>query len=315
MNVFSYLRKALAAAILLVLLCPGALAVGGDFNAELDIQRTKDRILVTVVDSDVLAQEQPTLIISCEFPYAQLTFDGKRVDSLLAERRISFTVVAGGTYTITKLDAPPDEPDEPDKPDEPEDQDAPDATDQPEEGNESVPQEPGDQEIASIPFSDVKEGAWYYTAVAYVWETGIMTGVADGIFAPDSPVNRAMAWTILARMADADTEGGETWYAAAQAWTIAAGISDGTDAMGTITREELITMLYRAAGSPATQGVMPAFPDSDRIAIWAQEAMIWATNHGILRGDENGCILPQGVVSRRETAVILMRYDEAIHRP
>ena len=141
-----------------------------------------------------------------------------------------------------------------------------------------------------------------------------MTGVTDQAFEPDTPVTRAMAWTILARMANVGTEGGETWYTTARAWSIDAGISDGTDAMEAITREELLTMLYRAAGSPATKGVMPAFPDSGRISVWAQEAMIWAANHGILRGNENGYILPQGTATRGETAVILMRYDEVVRR-
>lgn len=158
-------------------------------------------------------------------------------------------------------------------------------------------------------FTDVAPGAWYYDAVAYVSENGLMNGVDTGIFDPDGSLTRAMVWTILARIEGADTEGGETWYAKARDWAMETGVSDGTDAMGAITREQLVTMLWRSRGEPVVDFLLTA-RDADSISSWAYEAMRWAVSEGIIEGDENGFISPAATATRAQTAAIIMRFIE-----
>lgn len=158
-------------------------------------------------------------------------------------------------------------------------------------------------------FTDVAPGAWYYDAVAYVSENGLMNGVDTGIFDPDGSLTRAMVWTILARIEGADTEGGETWYAKARDWAMEAGVSDGTDAMGAITREQLVTMLWRSRGEPGVDFLLTA-RDADSISSWAYEAMRWAVSEGIIEGDENGFISPAATATRAQAAAIIMRFIE-----
>ena len=158
-------------------------------------------------------------------------------------------------------------------------------------------------------FTDVAPGAWYYDAVAYVSENGLMNGVDTGIFYPDGSLTRAMVWTILARIEGADTEGGETWYAKARDWAMETGVSDGTDAMGAITREQLVTMLWRSRGEPGVDFLLTA-RDADSISSWAYEAMRWAVSEGIIEGDENGFISPAATATRAQAAAIIMRFIE-----
>ncbi len=158
-------------------------------------------------------------------------------------------------------------------------------------------------------FTDVAQGAWYYDAVAYVSENGLMNGVDTGIFDPDGSLTRAMVWTILARIEGADTEGGETWYAKARDWAMETGVSDGTDAMGAITREQLVTMLWRSRGELVVDFLLTA-RDADSISSWAYEAMRWAVSEGIIEGDENGFISPATTATRAQAAAIIMRFIE-----
>lgn len=158
-------------------------------------------------------------------------------------------------------------------------------------------------------FTDVAPGAWYYDAVAYVSENSLMNGVDTGIFDPDGSLTRAMVWTILARIEGADTEGGETWYAKARDWAMETGVSDGTDAMGAITREQLVTMLWRSRGEPVVDFLLTA-RDADSISSWAYEAMRWAVSEGIIEGDENGFISPAATATRAQAAAIIMRFIE-----
>lgn len=158
-------------------------------------------------------------------------------------------------------------------------------------------------------FTDVAPGAWYYDAVAYVSENGLMNGVDTGIFDPDGSLTRAMVWTILARIEGADTAGGETWYAKARDWAMETGVSDGTDAMGAITREQLVTMLWRSRGEPVVDFLLTA-RDADSISSWAYEAMRWAVSEGIIEGDENGFISPAATATRAQAAAIIIRFIE-----
>lgn len=175
---------------------------------------------------------------------------------------------------------------------------------------ESKPTEPK-PETPAVDFSDVAASDWYYEAVEYVCAKGLMDGVAEGSFAPNGMLTRAMVWTILARASGVDTDGGVSWYAKAQEWAAAKGVSDGENPDAAITREEFVTMLWRLAGEPVYTADLSRVPDAGSISTWAQQAMCWAWATGLVEGDETGAVSPAASASRAAAATLIMRYLEA----
>ena len=169
------------------------------------------------------------------------------------------------------------------------------------------PEEPEPE--PELPFYDVAKGDWFYDAVKYVYYADLMDGVEEHIFAPNDTLTRAMVWTIIARAEGVDTDGGATWYAKAQEWVVAKGISDGENPSAAITRQELVTMLWRLAGEPALGSGINA-PDAGSVSSWAQQAMSWAVYIGLVEGDENGAVTPAATATRAQAAAIFMRYLE-----
>ncbi len=167
-----------------------------------------------------------------------------------------------------------------------------------------------------ISYDDVSADAWYYDAVEYVSKNGIMNGMGESVFQPDATMNRAMIWTMLARLDGADTEGGDSWYSVGQEWAVGAGVSDGTDPMGDVTREQLITMLYRYAQykgldvSVGEETNILSYTDVDQVSEWAINAFQWACGAGIIEGDDDASLSPQANTTRAEAAAILMRFIE-----
>ena len=162
--------------------------------------------------------------------------------------------------------------------------------------------------------SDVPEDAWYREAVDYVSQKGMMNGTAETEFSPDAPMTRAMLMTVLARYAGVDTEGGDTWYEKGMAWAVENGVSDGTAPEADITREQLVTMLYRyvkkqGGGFTGAWAFSLDYTDRDQIAPWAYEAVCWCTMQGIVNGMGGG-FAPQGSATRAQVAAILMRFDK-----
>ena len=161
-----------------------------------------------------------------------------------------------------------------------------------------------------LPFTDVTQADWFYDEVQYVVDNGLMIGVSDTEFAPGANLTRAMLWTILARM-DGETITGATWAQDARAWAMANGVSDGTDADRAVTREELVTMIWRYVGEPQGTGDLSGFADADTVSGWAEEAMSWSVGTGLIVGDENG-LTPTATAIRAQIAAILMRFCENV---
>ena len=166
------------------------------------------------------------------------------------------------------------------------------------------------QPVATLPFTDVAESDWYYDAVQYVYENELMNGTSANTFSPFVTTSRAMILTILARYDGVDTSAGSTWYEAGAVWAIAEGVSDGTNLEADLTREQLVTMLWRYAGSPAAAGDLSGYPDGASVSDWAVNAMIWAVENGVITGNGAGALNSQGTATRAEVATILMRYLE-----
>ena len=155
-------------------------------------------------------------------------------------------------------------------------------------------------------FTDVPAGAWYCDAVAYVCTNGLFKGTSATEFSPDASMTRAMLITVLARRAGVDTSTGSTWYEAAIAWAQEAGVSDGTMPESPVTREQLVTMLWREAGEPAASGSLEGFADAAALSSWAEPAMLWAVERGVIEGSD-GQLAPAASATRAQAAAILMR--------
>ena len=166
----------------------------------------------------------------------------------------------------------------------------------------------GGQTTNDLPFTDVTTSDWYYDAVEYVYENDLMNGTSANTFSPFVTTSRAMMLTILARYDGVDTSTGSTWYEAGAVWAIAEGVSDGTNLEANLTREQLVTMLWRYAGSPVVEGDLADYPDSASVSNWAVNAMIWAVENGVITGTGTGALNPQGTATRAEVATILMRF-------
>ncbi len=165
------------------------------------------------------------------------------------------------------------------------------------------------------PFTDISADSWYYDAVLYVYANQIMSGTDKTLFEPQLPATRAMIWTVLARIDGVDTEGGTMWYSKAMDWAIAENISDGSNPHGNISREQLITMLYRyeqskGGGFSGSFAFPLNFTDAEDVSDWAWEAMLYMTMVEVITGLDDGSLNPQGQATRAEIAAILMRYME-----
>jgi len=172
---------------------------------------------------------------------------------------------------------------------------------------EKEPAAQPEKEPAALPYTDVQTH-WGMEAIRFVTEKGLMKGVSENSFRPDAPVTRSMVMTVLARMAGAQTEGGSVWYEKAMQWAKEQGISDGSQPEKSITREQLATMLYRYAGSPEVKGDLSGYTDADRISEYAEKAMRWAVEKGIITGMTESELLPGGETTRAQLAAILMRF-------
>ena len=154
-------------------------------------------------------------------------------------------------------------------------------------------------------FQDVQPDDWYYEAVAFCYDQGLMSGVGNKTFNPHGDVTRAMVWAVLARVSGTKISG-TAWAEDAKTWAVTAGVSDGTAPTDPVTRQEMATMLYRFAGSPEVTGDLSAYPDADAVAKWAKDAMVWATGTGLLQGS-GGNLNPTAGAPRCQLATLLMR--------
>ena len=175
-------------------------------------------------------------------------------------------------------------------------------------------------------FDDVPADAWFAEAVQYVYEHDLMTGVSENLFAPNAQMNRAMVAQILFNVEKpADTEApaafrdvaADQWYAKAVNWAVWQGYMSGygTGSFGpndALTREQLVTVLWRYSGSPVMgdSSMLNTFSDAAMTSDYAQQAMTWAYAQGVISGNADGTLNPQGTATRAEVATILMRFYE-----
>lgn len=190
---------------------------------------------------------------------------------------------------------------------------------------EAVPEEPGD----ALPFNDVAESDWFYSAVEYVYEHNLMNGVSDDQFAPQTNLTRAMMAAVLANLENASASGDaqftdvadDAWYADAVNWAAENGIVNGYED-GTyrpndnLSREQMAAMLYNYAAYKgydlsATDN-LGAFTDAGDVSSWAHDVVAWAVGADLLHGTDTNTLNPVGTATRAEVAAILTNFCSTI---
>ena len=174
-----------------------------------------------------------------------------------------------------------------------------------------------------FPFKDVTTANWFYNDVYYCWENGLMNGMTPDTFAPQGTTTRAQFATVLYRMAgEPDVTGMTTpftdvksgsWYEKAVVWGYNSGVINGTSAAtfspdASVTREQMVTMLFRYSGAAEPTGTLDQFTDANRISGYAVPAVIWAVQNNIVSGMGDGTFNPQGYATRAQLAKVLHMY-------
>lgn len=160
-------------------------------------------------------------------------------------------------------------------------------------------------------FTDLDQDAWYHEAVDYMLERGLMKGISQTAFAPDEAMTRQAAWMVLARASGENPSD----MTEAKAWVMETGISDGSNPANVITRQQLVTMLWRCAKykdydvSVGENTNILSYEDAFDISEYAIPAMQWACGAGLM-GGSSANLTPMANDTRSQAAALIMRFCE-----
>ncbi len=175
-------------------------------------------------------------------------------------------------------------------------------------------------------YSDLNTYEWYHDAVHYCMDEVLMTGVSETRYNPSAHADRATLATVLWRAEGCPNAVGggalarpfkdvntTAWYYKSVAWAAKEGVVEGYSngkfgPQDKVTREQVVTMLWRYAGKPAPSQTRLPYYDSWAIHDYAWDAMCWATEKGVINGRANGNLDPRGYATRAEIAQLLMNY-------
>lgn len=172
---------------------------------------------------------------------------------------------------------------------------------------------------AAPKFDDVKSGAFYFDAVQWAVENGITNGTGKNTFSPNDVCSRYQIVMFLWRAAGqpeakaavsfADVKPGDIFYEAVQ-WAVERGITKGTSStsfspFAPCTRGQIVTFLYRSAGSPKVSGACN-FSDVSS-GSFCHDAVIWASSEGITNGTSAGRFSPDEGCTRGQVVTFLYR--------
>lgn len=178
-------------------------------------------------------------------------------------------------------------------------------------------------------FQDVTD----HWAESYIWqaaEIGLVEGY-EGLYRPNDTMTRAEFVTILWRAMGEPkpskkasfTDLTQEWYLDAVAWaeenSVVNGMGDGLFApTGSVTREQLVTILHRLAGNPMGMELMLSgvyddqYSDSGQIGDWAKASLYWSIYEGIYCGENaeeiGSTLAPKSPANRAQIAVMMIRY-------
>ena len=174
------------------------------------------------------------------------------------------------------------------------------------------------------PFTDVAESDFFYNAVLWGTSNGIVYGVSDTTFEPNTVCTRAQVVSFLYRAAGkpdvSDVKNpftdvaADAYYADAVKWGVSKGIVAGTsdttyDPDASCTRGQVAAFLYRAAGKPDVSALKNPFTDVAEKAYYA-DAVKWAASEGIVFGKTTTTYAPDDACTRAE--VVAMLYRQAV---
>ncbi len=171
-------------------------------------------------------------------------------------------------------------------------------------------------------FEDVAENAWYYDSIYALANRGIILGTSENSFSPEETLTRAQWVTLLYRSAGAPAVEelstftdvpADAYYAKAFAWAedlgIVTGVASGKGAPNlVITREQMVTMLYRFDGEQRVPFDLSGYTDVDDVTYYAFDAFEWAVGLGYIKGMTATTLAPQATATRAQAATILARY-------
>lgn len=182
------------------------------------------------------------------------------------------------------------------------------------------------EEEKPFPFTDIPEKHWARTAVNYLYQRGIVSGVSATKYGADVNVTRGQAVMMIWRALESPAPKGQNtftdvkdsdYYAKAVVWAAENGIVSGTgngkfSPNNNITREQLIAIMYKLAQfmgmDVSAKAQLTGFKDAGKIASWAQEAVKWAIAAGLTSGYSDGTFRPQGTATRAEYAQVLYKF-------
>ena len=171
------------------------------------------------------------------------------------------------------------------------------------------------------PFTDVTSGAYYYDAVLWAVENGVTVGTSTTTFSPLDACTRAQIVTFLWRAAGSpeptitscdftDVFEGAYYYKAVL-WAVENSITAGTSVTTfspkeSCTRAQVVTFLYRYAGSPSVSATSCAFSDISSSAYY-YIAVLWAAETGVTAGTSATTFSPSDTCTRGQIVTFLYR--------
>lgn len=182
-------------------------------------------------------------------------------------------------------------------------------------------------DIGQLPFDDVPDGSWYFSAVSYGYANAMFAGITDTTFRPGQNMTRAMLVQVLynqegkpsvaQKSAFTDVPDG-AWYTDAVVWGTRTGVVSGRGngkfaPNASVTRQEAAQILYNYAGykeySTASNVSISRFDDDQNVSNWAIHAMQWAVGYSLMSGVGDNRLAPKGKATRAQLAQIMMQFD------
>lgn len=180
-----------------------------------------------------------------------------------------------------------------------------------------------------VDFSDIA-GSWAEDYIVEANARGLVYGY-NGVYRPNDTMTRAEFVTILYRAcgspkpakAASFTDLTQTWYRDPIAWAeenqVVNGVGNGKfDPGGPVTREQLVTILFRLSGGQSgmesmfTSAYDGAYTDAGQISAYAKPAVYWSIYHEILCGQQSltvpATLAPRAAANRAQIAVMIVRY-------
>ena len=175
--------------------------------------------------------------------------------------------------------------------------------------------------VWDAPFTDVVPGTYYYKPVQWAAVYEITKGTSATTFSPEQPCTRAQAVTFLWRAAGSPEPDAEqsrftdvkagAYYEKAVLWAAEQEITAGTSATTfspdkPCTRAELVTLLWRYAGSDVPESTENPFADVAE-GKWYTQAVLWAAERTITAGTSATTFSPENPCTRAEVVTFLHR--------